>query len=550
MLKNNGKILFAALLAGWLFDFLFWRKTGGISFTLYTIAIVIIGLALAYSERKAPALSSLWLLAPIGAFSLIPGLRLEPVTVFTSVCLTLAILMLLVHTFRGGRWMEYSLSDIAAVGFRLLASAIALPLSKEWQSIRRAEEAGKVGDRAGHQTEASEAGEPKARQDNNAAGRLILAILRGLLLSLPIVAILGALLASADPVFEGQIRHFFELFRLEKVIEYAWRGIYILLLAYILLGQYLHALIKSENEHLLGLDKPLVGRFLGFLEAAITLGSVNLLFLMFVIVQFQYFFGGEANISYAGLNYSQYARRGFGELVVVACFSLLLYLGLSTITRREAKNERKVYSALGVLLGLLVGVILVSAFQRLLLYESAFGFTRLRTYPHVFMVWLGLLLLVFILLEIFKRQRAFGLALLSACIGFGLSLAALNVDGLIVRQNFKHAQEGAELDLDYLLTLSFDATPALAAMFDSPELDSELKESAGAVLACQAAELDVFRQGQRWTGFHFARYYAGRLLEERRERLSVYQAREGKHGLEIDLKGETISCTGRWWLED
>jgi len=38
------------------------------------------------------------------------------------------------------------------------------------------------------------------------------------------------------------------------------------------------------------------------------------------------------------------------------------------------------------LLLLLTGVILVSAFQRLSLYEAAYGFTRDRLVAHVFMV--------------------------------------------------------------------------------------------------------------------------------------------------------------------
>ena len=34
-------------------------------------------------------------------------------------------------------------------------------------------------------------------------------------------------------------------------------------------------------------------------------------------------------------------------------------------------------------------VMLASAFQRLLIYEGVFGFTELRLYSHVFMIWLA-----------------------------------------------------------------------------------------------------------------------------------------------------------------
>ena len=65
---------------------------------------------------------------------------------------------------------------------------------------------------------------------------------------------------------------------------------------------------------------------------------------------------------------------------------------------------------------------LVSAFQRLVLYEAAYGFSRLRTYTHVFMIWLGLLLVAAIILEILRRERAVALAAAVASLGFAISL--------------------------------------------------------------------------------------------------------------------------------
>ena len=58
---------------------------------------------------------------------------------------------------------------------------------------------------------------------------------------------------------------------------------YIVLLAYALAGTYLFALTSSHEERLIGVEKPLVSRFFGFIEAAIILASVNLLFFAFVM---------------------------------------------------------------------------------------------------------------------------------------------------------------------------------------------------------------------------------------------------------------------------
>ena len=79
---------------------------------------------------------------------------------------------------------------------------------------------------------------------------------------------------------------------------------------------------------------------------------------------------------------------------------------VASVTRRPLRWQQQVFTGFGAALFALVAVILVSAFQRLLLYEAAYGFTRIRTGVHVFMVWLGILLLVTALLVVGIRESA------------------------------------------------------------------------------------------------------------------------------------------------
>src|SRR6185369_942048 len=192
--------------------------------------------------------------------------------------------------------------------------------------------------------------------------------------------------------------------------------------------------------------------------------------------------------------FSEYARKGFGELVAVAFFSLLLLLGLGAITRRETESQRVGFSGLGVALVSLVIVMLISAYQRLALYETAYGFSRLRTYTHVFMIWLGLLLIAVVILEITRRERAVGLAMIVAALGFIISLNLLNVDSFIVKQNIQRevrgatdnafAQGRADLDAQYFLDLSDDAVPSLVSAFQSNAMPVAVREKIGLSLTC------------------------------------------------------------------
>ncbi len=454
-------------------------------------------------EGLKPSWKTLLLPAPILFFSATTFLRLEPMTVFLAVVFVLLLMGVLAATYLGGRWVEYGLLDYLANLFRLVGSLIARPLI--FLSERKN-------------------APPQADAPARKVGwKHFWAVLRGLLIALPILAVFAALLSAADPVFDRWTQDFIDLFRLERLPEYILRGFLILLIAYLLAGAILHAAAKSRDETLLGLDKPLVRSFLGFTEAAIVLGGVVTLFTVFVIIQFKYFFGGQANIDIVeGYTYSEYARRGFGELVTVAFFSLLLFLGLSGIVRRETRRQRGWFSGLGIAMVALVGVILVSAFQRLLLYEAAYGFSRLRTYTHVFMIWLGIVLAAVVVLDLLNRQRQATLVLLLASIGFAASLSLLNVDGFIVRQNLARAAEGEGLDVAYLASLSDDAVPALAEAFQSEELPPLTRDAAGAVLACRLSAAS--RQGDSdWRAFHLSRWQAERRLEPLLDELEDYR---------------------------
>ena len=345
----------------------------------------------------------------------------------------------------------------------------------------------------------------------------------GLVLALPVVALLASLLAAADPIFSERLGDLLANFRLEKLSEYAVRLAVILTGAYLLCGVFLHALLSSREETLTGDGKPWLAPFLGWLQAATVLGCVDLLFASFVAIQFRYFFGGQANITTQMFTYAEYARRGFGELVAVAAISLLLFLGLSNLTRREGRAAKLTFSGLGIGLVALVAIMLVSAFQRLLLYEAAYGFTRSRTYTHVFMIWLGLLLVVTAALELLGRLRSFALAAALAALGFGLTLNVLNVDGFIVRQNTARAVQGEALDAAYLVSLSEDAAPALFQSFESAGIPPAVRDDLGGVLACRAALADERAGAEAWPSFHWASYRAGRMVEKNREEIESYK---------------------------
>jgi hypothetical protein len=511
-MKRTSILWITALLLGWCFDFLFWKQAPGLNFALYVVLCLAGGFLVLLQNGLKPSWRSLSLVVPILFFALGTLLRQEQLSLFLSFALALGLMGLLAVSYQGGGWPWYHLAGYFMRFFQLTGSLFARPLmflAERKKSVAQPVSAGGV------------AVDGRASRPRPGWKRFW-AVLRGILIALPVVAIFTALLSSADLVFAQRLHDFISLFRLEKLPEYLFRAVYILVAAYALAGVFLHAAQKSQDGKPAEAEKSLVPRFLGFTEAAVVLGSVVLLFVLFVGIQFRYFFGGQTNIGLQGYTYSEYARRGFGELVAVAFCSLLLFVVLSAIVKRQGPLQRRAFTGLGIGMVALVGVILVSAFQRLRLYEAAYGFTRARMYTHIFMIWLAALLVGVVLLELLRREGLFPLAALLAVIGFAATLVLVNVDGSIVRQNVRRAAAGQELDVPYLASLSSDAVPALAQAFRSPSLPVATREAAAAALVCQGyAAPEGTTTG--WRSFTLTHYWSQVSLRPLQSGLDKYK---------------------------
>ena len=162
----------------------------------------------------------------------------------------------------------------------------------------------------------------------------------------------------------------------------------------------------------------------------------------------------------------------------------------------------------------LVLVILVSSYQRLSLYESAYGFTNLRLYAHVFIIWLGFLLAGTIVLEFLDRDQLFATVSILTMVGFAITLNIINVDGFIVQHNIQRAVNGQELDARFLASLSSDAVPALTQQYLSTS-NEDIQIEIGNILKCHSEKLDYSdSEHNHWQSFHIADWRAKRDLEE------------------------------------
>ena len=342
--------------------------------------------------------------------------------------------------------------------------------------------------------------------------RTVFSVIRGLLIATPLVLIFGALFVAADASFEGLVNRVFNVnINFETIVSHI---VVTSILSWLIAGYLRGAL----NEPFVGVQpatsvvpKPETiseiipspisvteipseepqaktepapesettkqrdwqtydnsvlprGLTLDSVKIGVVLGVVNLLFLTFVIVQLPYLFGGmELVQNTPDFKLAEFARRGFGELVVVAALVLPILLGSHWLLRKDSPFALKLFRVLGTIQIGLLFVIMASAVQRILLLTGnlGYGMTIQRFYPLVFITWLSIVFVWFGVTVMRGARKHFAWGALWSALALLGALHVFNPDAFIARHNIELMKQGREFDAHYNRTLSPDAVPAL-----------------------------------------------------------------------------------------
>lgn len=494
-----------SLLLGVVGNAFFYHNTPGINIPLYVSLFLAAAVGLlAYAEKPMMTVNTLFTL-PSVFFALMLSFHTSSLLVAINAVLLAGALFLYVSFGTGRRFLGGNLQGILLAGLEgWLVDWLEGPLTLMVESAK---------------------GVRRLRVEGENL-KTLGAVLRGLLLALPILIVFGVLLASADVVFGDLVEGLFSWVEIENwsslisqlLIIAAFTWVCMMAFKLLVFGALIERFRTREASEPAAQTQ--TGFRLGMIEAGIVLGSVDVLFLMFVIIQARYLFGGEANITAQGYTYSEYARRGFFELLAVSLMTMGLVILLQAFTRRSSRQRENLFRALTLGMIGLTFVILVAAFQRLNLYEEAYGFTRLRVMTQVFMVWLALLFGVLIL-ELLG-WRFFWKACVLMGIGFAATLNLMNLDAFIAAHNIARFDDTGKLDVSYLLKLSNDAVPEIAPLLDHAQITSAERGLLLEDLGARLYELDNDRDSRRGLGYHFGKAEAWEALDRYRGILAPF----------------------------
>lgn len=209
----------------------------------------------------------------------------------------------------------------------------------------------------------------------------------------------------------------------------------------------------------------------------ILLISVLTVYTLFVFIQFRYLFAGSGHLPY-GLTFTEYARKGFFELLFLSGLNILLILITVKLTRALKGLWPKITRYLCHYLCLVTIILLTSSFYRMWLYSSDDGLTRLRLLVFGFLIFeaVGLLITFF-----YISKPSFNITAVYMVIGltYYLVLNLVPIDFLVAQNQVDMFLDNRRPDVEYVLTLSPDAAPQVARLLTSEAVDPKVKLQAG-----------------------------------------------------------------------
>ena len=496
--KFRSLVLFAVSLGlGLVFNWFFYEKIPGISMTIF-IAILAAALPLAANAWGVRLPRNAWL-ALFGAvlFASWVAVRTSPFLSVLNVIFSLYLIgmavLLTAERFDWGKIFSFIRIPFLPLNF----------ISKIPWSVAR-------------MTEFRSRGEGKGAE-----------VIRGILMALPVLFVFILLFASADLVIHD---FFLRLFNIENLPEVIGRTVIVLVFSLFAAGTLGYALSSRTDVREEGSVAKKEQWKLGTLQVSVFLGAIATLFLGFILVQAAYLFGGESALAGRDFTYAEYARHGFFELLAVALITFLLLWGSERSVMRSAEKHSRQFKGLAGALALEVVLIIASAFMRLSLYESAFGFTTMRLWSHAFTVLLTAFFLIFAW-KIWRDadDRSF---LVPAFFAAALSLLFMNVlspDVFIARKNIARfasderfdSAHRKQFDAAYIAYLSDDATQEKLQVLRM--LRGEDKAAFGQIIAHRYEQRLQLTEEDSWQSWNYARRRADSQLQARSAEFEEYK---------------------------
>lgn len=277
-------------------------------------------------------------------------------------------------------------------------------------------------------------------------------ILIGTFLAIPLLLIIVALLSSADIIF-GQItanitKFIFSpnIISVTLIIIIGFIGCYSIICG----GTKTYSKGNGKSGEK---EDPVI--------PITTMTLITAVYLLFCTIQIMYLFNNGLSVLPKEFTFSQYARRGFFELLLVTVINIGLIVICSSLFK-----EHKVLKVILTIMTICTYIMILSAAYRMLLYTRAYHLTFFRVLVLLFLI-IDFFVLAGVIISVYNNKFPlfnYGV-LITAIFYIGFSLS--KPDRFIAYYNFNHMENVDKMDMNFLTNeLSYDAAPIIIKYFD------------------------------------------------------------------------------------
>lgn len=318
-----------------------------------------------------------------------------------------------------------------------------------------------------------------------------------------IVGIVLILLSSADEIFANLFSGIGDILKninIKSAFNFILQ-VSLIIVVYFLVLNLIFRIQKQNNEKT---DYLVDHKTLDNFTIKLLLISLNLIYLIFCVIQVRSLFFAKSNINYS-FNYANYARTGFFQLMFVTFINFIIIL----VTNRNSKKSVKI---LNVLLVIFTIIIAISSMYRMYMYSSEYGFTYLRIFVYIILIT-EIITFIPILIYIFNDKIDFLKWCFIISIIVYCSINYINIENIIVNQNI-NKEDSSKIDYEYLYNIATaDSYKTFKVKLDNEKTSNNEKVEIINIL------LNIIKQNKNmtWQEFNISKYQAGKDLNNEKK---------------------------------
>lgn len=428
------KSLFIVFLLSILNSIFFYGKSLGINVFLFVSAIIIFIVYTLKSNKKINNVNGLLFITPIILISMTFFTYNNDFTSFNKIIIPALIVIMYIYTISP----TYKLNTL----FTKFCSLVFEPLS-----------------RIGNVYRITFSSLGKAFKLTDKSRKVIKAVL----ITLPVLILVIILLSNADAVFGSMFKEFLHYIKKIFTENFILRIVQIIVFFTYVGAVINYLLFGFEQEK----DNSKESKKVDNYTINVLLSSLGIIYVIFDFIQIKSLMLHSISES---INYAQYARRGFFELLVVAFINFIILL----ITKKGNNEGDKYSKTLSIGMVILTLIIIISSALRMHMYENFYGFTNLRLLVYVTLFTMVILLIPTVLYILNSKINIFKSYLVIITIVY-TGLCLFPVDTFITQNNINRYYQKGKLDIEYLENYHTDNIPLLVDLYNNTN-DQKIKE--------------------------------------------------------------------------